>query len=454
MSVHLGLYEDETSARCQWHLPATHFLEAWSDARAFDGTVTIHAAADRAALRGTFGARARRDARRRDIAQRLRHRARHSGRRGSAAISTPAGKPRCATASSRTRRSPRARSTLRNDALHAAAASIVRGATRPIVARACSSCPTRRSGDGRFANNAWLQELPRPLTKLTWDNAALIAPALARAARRSRTATSSSSRIGGAQRAKRRSGSCRATPTARSALRLGYGRTRAGRVGDGVGFDAYALRTADAPWFARGVDAAQDRRGRTRSRPRSTIIAMEGRDLVRVATLAQIRARPARRDRAREAAIATRIALSAVRRTTATRWAMAIDLDACIGCNACTIACQAENNIPTVGKEEVARGREMHWIRVDRYYEGAPDAPRTHVPAGAVHAMRARAVRGRVPGRRDGARQRRASTCRSTTAASARASAPTTARTRCAASTSCSTRRRRPRASRRSAIRK
>ncbi len=133
---------------------------------------------------------------------------------------------------------------------------------------------------------------------------------------------------------------------------------------------------------------------------------MEGRDIVRMASLDEFQRNP-------QFATATpkqrvpEVTLYPEWQYKNYKWGMAIDLNACIGCNACTIACQAENNIPVVGKEQVLRGREMHWIRVDRYYTGVGQAAAHRVPAGAVHALRTRAVRGSVPGRRHRARQRR-----------------------------------------------
>jgi molybdopterin-containing oxidoreductase family iron-sulfur binding subunit len=214
-----------------------------------------------------------------------------------------------------------------------------------------------RAGDGAWANNAWLQELPKPLTQLTWDNAALMSPALALRLG-----------VGDEDDIEIRAGYRSLT------LALGYGRTAAGCVGDGRGANAYALRTSDAPWIVRNV--AVVRTGRRRALAcAQTHPSMEGRDIVRSYTLAQAQACVA-------AACGTpgyRDAPTLYRSppTGPFAWAMSIDLSACIGCGACTIACQAENNVPVVGHDEVANGREMHWIRVDRYYDGSDANPRT-----------------------------------------------------------------------------
>jgi molybdopterin-containing oxidoreductase family iron-sulfur binding subunit len=227
--------------------------------------------------------------------------------------------------------------------------------------------------DGRYANNAWLQELPRPLTQLTWDNAALMSPALATELAVGNEAVNEISVgnrhleapvwivPGHAPRA--------------ITLHLGSGRTEAGVVGVNRGVNAYRLRVSDAPWFERGVTVRKTGRRHSLATVQHHH-RMEGRNIVRSAPL-QVFLQHADFARA-EADRRPADSLYPRFRYDGHAWAMSIDLTACIGCNACTIACQAENNIPTVGKDEVLNGREMHWIRVDRYEEGSAEAPRTH----------------------------------------------------------------------------
>ncbi|MBW3543709.1 MAG: 4Fe-4S dicluster domain-containing protein, partial [Planctomycetes bacterium] len=242
--------------------------------------------------------------------------------------------------------------------------------------------------DGRFANNAWLQELPRPLTSLTWDNAALVSPA---------TAT----RLGldnGAVVELRRGKRKIAAPVWRTpghpddtvTLHLGYGRERAGRVGNGAGFDAYRLRTTDAMWFA--SDATLHTTGRT-----AKLVStqhhhlMHNRDIARAGTLDELREHPEHPHFAHPSHHHVPPAsLYPEWEYPTYKWGMVIDLTACIGCNACTIACQAENNIPVVGKQEVDHNREMHWIRIDTYYRGERHNPETYMqPVPCMHCEKA-----------------------------------------------------------------
>jgi Fe-S-cluster-containing dehydrogenase component len=381
MSVRLGLHEDETSARCEWHLPAAHFLEAWSDARAYDGTVTIvqpliaplydgrsahelvsmladgTSRAGHAIVREFWQPKLGPDA---DIAWQT---ALRNGVVAGSAL-------------------PERTVALRSEALGGTSAEAAANAGEGSLD--VQFAPDASTHDGRYANNAWLQELPRPLTKITWDNAVLLAPALA-----AREGLAD----GDVVELRRADASVSGPvfilpghPDGAVTISLGYGRSRTGRVGGGHGFDAYALRSADAAWFAPGFTLRKtDRRYNLATTQHHH--SMEGRDIVRVATLADFRRNP-------------RAAGAASKRPNGTlyepfaydgyKWGMTIDLGACIGCNACTIACQAENNIPTVGKAQVALGREMHWIRVDRYYDGAPDAPRTHFqPVPCMQCQRA-----------------------------------------------------------------
>ena len=202
---------------------------------------------------------------------------------------------------------------------------------------------------------------------------------------------------------------------------LGHGREHAGQVGgtaeQTVGFNAYLLRTADRPWFASGLQVVKT--GDTE------LVActqahqsMEDREPVRAGTLAEYRENPRFAAKTELSKSTTR---SSMPRKPITlyepfdyappkhKWGMAIDLTACIGCHACVVACQAENNIAVVGKEQVARGREMHWLRVDRYIEGTAESPDgVPLPAGALHALRKRPLRVRLPGRGHGPQRRRA----------------------------------------------
>ena len=409
------------SALCHWHIPEAHFLEAWSDARAFDGTVVDRAAADRAALRRQVGARAagrvERPARTRrgyDIVRELLDGAGDAAR----PTSSGTGGDGCTTASiPDTAFAPRSR--WRVDA--------AAGARRrpPTPARSAGGFeiafrPDPVGLDGRFANNGWLQELPKPLTKLTWDNAVLVEPGDRRAAEGSAapgveggehgrsSATSSSCSYRGRDRCAARCSPSPGIPTTASRVHLGYGRTRARPRRH-----RRRLQRLRAPHRRRALV----RRAASRSRKTGDSYSlactqdhhlMEGRDLVRAVTRDEFVARSEVRARRRTRRRRGRSRCTRDYKYDGYEWGMAIDLNACIGCNACVVACQAENNIPVVGKEQVLRGREMHWLRIDRYYRGRRRQPGDLLPAGAVHALRERAVRSRLPGRRDGAQRTKA----------------------------------------------
>jgi MoCo/4Fe-4S cofactor protein with predicted Tat translocation signal len=369
LRVHLSLYHDETSALCHWHIPATHYLETWGDIRSHDGTVTIIQPliaplyAGRSAHEVLAALLGQPDGRAYDIVrgywrgqrpgedfERFWRTALHDGlvdgtalaprpiegvRLGSTDIEPPASPP----------------------------------AGLELIFR-----PDPTVWDGRFANNGWLQELPKPLTKLTWDNAALISPATAE---RLGLATEDLVEL-------RYQGRTVRAPVwvmpghvdDAVTVSLGYGRWRAGQLGTNTGFNAYALRTSDAPWFGPGLEVVKTGE-RYRLATTQGHFRMEGRNLVRTATLAEYLAHPdfvhaLGHEPAPDQTLYPLVEYPGY------AWGMAIDLNACIGCSACVVACQAENNVPIVGKTEVARGREMHWLRIDRYYRGGLDRPATY----------------------------------------------------------------------------
>jgi molybdopterin-containing oxidoreductase family iron-sulfur binding subunit len=380
LRLHLGLHEDETGALCHWHVPEAHYLESWGDVRAYDGTATIIQPliaplyAGRTAL-GLLAALAGDDRSDYEIVraewqrqglggdfEASWRRALHDGLVPGTAL--PARRPR-----------------LRDDWAGPLAPATPVDAGLEVVFR-----PDAHLLDGRFANNGWLMELPRPVTKLTWDNAALLAPATA-----ARLRVQNEDVVEVTYREGRIHAPVWIVPghaPESVTLQLGYGRTRGGNVARGAGVDVYPLRTADAPYLGQGATL----RTTGRRYPLATTQGhqrMEGRDLIRTATLEEFRAHPGFGHEAGHGGAADASLYPPVPYA-GHAWGMAIDLGSCIGCQACVVACQAENNIPVVGKEEVARGREMHWIRVDRYFEGEADDPAIlHQPVPCMHCEHA-----------------------------------------------------------------
>jgi MoCo/4Fe-4S cofactor protein with predicted Tat translocation signal len=368
-AVHLGLYVDETAELAEWHLPQAHALETWSDARAFDGTVTIgqpliaplydgRSVYEVMALLMGDEVQRGRDLIRRQWRARLADDAAWVAalQSGLIADSAVAARPVSVREDLRTLLAPHQSS----------------GASAGGLELLFRGDPTIEAG--RWSNNAWLQELPKPLTQLTWDNAVLLSPSLA-AERGFSNGEIVELRLQG--RSLR--GPVWITPgqAAHSVtIHLGYGRRRCGKVGTGQGFDAYALRSSSAPWRSPGLQVLATGE-RYELAGTQQHFQMEGRGVLRVGTLEGFGRNP-RFATAHDRYPDKPPSLYPDYPPGEYAWGLSIDLNACIGCKACTIACQAENNIPTVGREQVRRGREMHWIRVDRYYEGPQDNPHTY----------------------------------------------------------------------------
>jgi molybdopterin-containing oxidoreductase family iron-sulfur binding subunit len=364
--VHLGLYEDETAALSHWHIPAAHDLESWSDARAYDGTAAIV----QPLIAPLYGGKTAHEL----LAALL-------GQSGQSGLEIVRGYWQGQSlADDRAWRRALHDGVIANSALPPQELRIADGGA--LLADSPSSIlnppssieivfrPDPTIWDGRFANNGWLQELPKPLSSLTWDNAAFLSPATAE-----RLALTNEDVV----ELRYKGRSLRAPVWVQPGhadesvtLHLGYGRTRAGQVGSDLGANAYALRTADAPWFDGGLELIKTG-GRYRLATTQNHFSMEGRELIRSATLAEFQQNPGfaqlpESDGQHES-------LYPAHPYAGYAWGMTIDTSACIGCGACTIACQAENNIPVVGKDQVIAGREMHWIRVDSYFEGGLENP-------------------------------------------------------------------------------
>jgi len=233
--------------------------------------------------------------------------------------------------------------------------------------------------DGRYANNGWLQELPKPMSKLTWDNAALIAPATAEA----------NELHNGDVIAIQHEGRSLNVPVwilpghAKNSITVsvGYCRTRAGRIGNAAGFNAYALRGSTNPYFgAATITRTGDYYDLVGTQDHWTIDHEGDKNsgVVRSATLDEFKKIPSFVKEMEHVKLDKRISLYPDVEYRGQQWGMAIDMNTCTGCTACVIACVAENNIPVVGKAQVKRNREMHWLRIDRYFAGNLDSPDTY----------------------------------------------------------------------------
>jgi molybdopterin-containing oxidoreductase family iron-sulfur binding subunit len=385
-SIYLGPGINETATLCTWHIPETHYLESWGDARAIDGTVSIIQPLIAPLYKSKtahelLGAITQQQPVRSDYEIVREHwrdqnawpdfesewrRALHDG-----FIAGSESRPKEVQVNAEKLKSTQAAKSNASDI-------------------EVNFRPDPSLWDGRFANNGWLQECPRPISKLTWDNAVLVSPALAQ---RHRLSTEDVVELEFEGRRLRAPvwvmpGQAENSIT----LHLGYGRRHVGRVGKGVGFNAYALRTSNLLWFGGRLQIV-----RTTSRHHlaatQTHHRLEGEDrqIYREGILTEYLARPDFVRESIEAPPKEETLYEANEfKYTGYKWGMSIDLTTCIGCNACLVACEVENNIPVVGKEQIRRNREMFWIRVDTYFKGSLDNPQfSHMPVPCMHCEHA-----------------------------------------------------------------
>jgi len=479
--IHLSLYDDETSRLSHWHIPETHFLEAWSDTRAHDGTVSIVQPLIAPLYKGRSAHEVlaaftdKPEQTSYDIVRDFWRTQRLESLVGAARTAQPAqGTAPAGNGGSNnsqgeigaaTSGAPPAGNTAAGGNAggatggNAAAGTAATGAAgrnggattptnfdeawrkvvhdgivpgtastlRSVTVRGdwSTNLPAPSPGsnnqfeivfrpdptvyDGRFANNGWLQELPKPLTKLTWDNAAYMSLGTAR---RMFGLSENDYTFKGREFAApmvtltHRGQTVRAPvlivpgqPDDVITVHLGYGRQRSGRVGTGtpdkpVGFNAYQIRTSDAMWYSTGLDVTPTGDDYLLA-VTQLHFNMEGRDIVRSNTLNEYLhgGGDASREVHGGASVAThegaaQVVGKEIHKEPAAhdnlypnyeykeyKWAMSVDIASCVGCQACVIACQSENNIPVVGKEQVSRSRHMHWLRIDTYFKGLAENP-------------------------------------------------------------------------------
>ncbi|MBC8042805.1 MAG: TAT-variant-translocated molybdopterin oxidoreductase [Rhizobacter sp.] len=431
-TVHLSTHRDETSRVAEWHLPVSTFLEHWGDAKSVDGTLSVvqpliepmfndgasvnqHSVIEMLHLLTTglesrgyelvrktwqriltsdfetkwrkllhdgvfkddFGLPANTVAFTTESPDSLRPAASGSG--GDVTFGNPitgggrGAKPRGRSGTDKkiTEQSVAATETAK-PAFSGSVASLAQSKVFSAAAADAKNLEvvfiaSPNMNGGEFANNAWMQELPDSITKLTWDNAALISMRTA-----SELGVKNEDVISIKVQGRELEMPVWVLPGHADfsiTLALGYGRKDLGRVAKEAGFNVYPLRTLSAMGFTGGTTATKT--GRTyKLATTQEHGSMEGRPLVREASFEEYKAHPDFVDELTTEHPPLKSLWDEPQYTAGNQWGMSIDLNACTGCNACAVACQSENNIAVIGKEQVGRGREMHWLRMDRYFEG------------------------------------------------------------------------------------
>lgn len=377
-SIHLGLDVDETAKIATWHVPQAHALECWGDGRAVDGTISIQ----QPMIAPLYGGKSPIE-----LADMV-FNGNASPKGGDLVKNYWAGQLAGDKENAW-------RTAVHDGVVAGSAAAAIKPVASAERVRAAAAAEPKSTGqgfevsfypsatcyDGRFANNGWMQECPDPMTKIVWGNAALVSP---KTMRDKNLANDDLVKINV-------NGQSLTIPVmvqpgmADNAvwLNLGYGRKEVGRVGEGVGFNAYQVRTTAGYWVAEGASLEKDggtfhvattQEWNSMTEPQLPIGTPKTRPIVREATIEEYKKNPKFAEEMVEHPPLESL-YPEWSYDKGFQWGMAIDLNACTGCNSCIVACQAENNIPIVGKTEVMRGREMHWIRMDRYYTGSEDDP-------------------------------------------------------------------------------
>jgi MoCo/4Fe-4S cofactor protein with predicted Tat translocation signal len=396
LRIHVGIYEDETAELCHWHIPQKHYLESWGDVRAFDGTVgiiqplisPIYEGFSDLEVVSVFSGNPGRDY---DLV-RQHWRAEKSNLSDVEFTTFWKQSLRDGVVKDTTLPPITLQEKLDLSQLPQSANANGSGALE-IVFR-----PSRALGDGRWANLGWLQELPDPLTKITWDNTLLLSPT-----------TAWKLGIVSGQVVRIHNGPWEVVGPVfvmpghaddSATMPLGYGRLRAGRVGNRVGINGYLVRTSTEPDISCELKIEKTNRtqllattqmhhpiDRNGYQTEEESMSSFDRDVVRIGTLDEFRNNPRF---AAEKSEAGGLSLYPPYKYEGYSWGMSIDLNRCTGCSACTLACYAENNIAVVGKYEVMAGRDMQWIRIDNYYRGDLKNPEMYFePVPCMHCEQA-----------------------------------------------------------------